>query len=493
MLLLTNFQYIITKKKQIVTKALEIPKPAISFEKIYNDNHKVFDEFILDFNKTLVSEQNFNDNFNKLKEKYNNVKFPDYFLNISKAKIEKELNKTEYIDFFYNMTVFRIYNEHIKRGEKSYGTVLSFVDYLMEKTDRIKKDADLKLYQKILLIEQIGYILNKMTKDSFLKSDINYLIMSKKEENSILDLVEKFFKDYINNLSEDSKIFFRLLELDSDIGYFNGKQFHCFDMMSIDEIKAHLKEIFIDILITHKANKRISSSKIKKTGIVAINLSEILGSQKFFLEKKLEENQITQGKDVAAKIVVYILYEIYGHKKFLYEYSQNEIYYELPYGKIGDYYLNEIIDKTNEYGDLLDEINLWTDDLDSLNEYFKYKYIIQCKNIPLNNFPSNIKEKIQFFKEQVLKNGINVESFYKKDTKHENEYLNKKRKGPKNIYFNEDEDSVESKEENTAFYFDAMSYDELADLYYNGKIKGDNLAECYRRISKYEIQSKIIL
>lgn len=58
------------------------------------------------------------------------------------------------------------------------------------------------------MIEQIDHILNKMNKDSFLKSDINYIIMSKKEENSILDFVEKFFQGYINNLSEDSKIFF---------------------------------------------------------------------------------------------------------------------------------------------------------------------------------------------------------------------------------------------------------------------------------------------
>ncbi len=84
------------KKKQIVTKALEIPKPAIGLEKIYNDNYEIFNEF-QDFNNSLVDEKSFNDNFNKLFEKYKNVKFLDYFLNISKAKIEKELNKTEYI------------------------------------------------------------------------------------------------------------------------------------------------------------------------------------------------------------------------------------------------------------------------------------------------------------------------------------------------------------------------------------------------------------
>ena len=399
---------------------------------------------------------------------------PDYFLNISKKEIEKELNKTEYMEFFYNMRVFRIYNKHLKREKESFNSIKSIIDYLKEKTDKIKKDDNLKLYKKILLIEQIGHILNKITFDSFLKLDINNYIMSKKEENSILYFVEKFFKDYINNLNEDSKIFFKLLELDSSIGYYKGKQFHCFDMTSIDEIKAHLKEIFIDILIAYKSNKRICSSKISKTGTVAINLLTINGYKNFLLEKKLENEETTQGKDLAAKIVVFILYEIYDHKKFLCEkekfidsskeqneskifskntYSDDKTYYELPFGKIGDYYLIEIINEMNGYGDLLDDINLWTNDLNCLNEYLKYKYIIQSKNIPLNNCPSNIKDKIEFFKEQVLKSGIVVESFYKKDSKSENEYLVKKINNPKIIYFNEDEGSEESNEENTVFNF----------------------------------------
>ena len=160
----------------------------------------------------------------------------------------------------------------------------------------------------------------------------------------------------------------------------------------------------------------------------------------------------------------------------------------------------------NGYGDLLDEINLWTNDLESLNEYFKYKYIIQCKNISLNTCPSNIKEKITFFKEQVLKSGIDVESFYKNETMIENNLLGKKTKRPKNIYSNDDKDSYNkigtkttgnedeeedknNEEENPLFNFDEMSYEELADLYYNGKLKGDNLTECYKRISDYEILS----
>lgn len=233
-------------------------------------------------------------------------------------------------------------------------------------------------------------------------------------------------------------------------------------MTNIDEIKAHLNDIFIDTLITYKANERVCTFIITKTGAVEINLSEIPGYEKIFLEKKLEKYEITQGKDVAAKIVQFLLHGIYSHKKFLYEkekfiicpyyffqdgeyyfleykisaskdpnaikilpkntFSDDGTYYELSYGKIGDYYAIEIIDEMNGYGDILDEINLWTDDLDSLNKYFKYKYIIQFQKISLN-----IKEKIQFFKEQVLKNGVDVESFYKKDTKPENEYLGRKK------------------------------------------------------------------
>ena len=58
-------------------------------------------------------------------------------------------------------------------------------------------------------------------------------------------------------------------------------------MTTIDEIKEHLKDIFIETLITYKANERICAFIISKTGAVAINLSEIPGYEYFFLEKKV--------------------------------------------------------------------------------------------------------------------------------------------------------------------------------------------------------------
>jgi len=533
-------------KKLIVTKMIEMPQHMENIESIYEKYSETFKQFIVEFNKLLIDEKEFNDKFNKLNTKYNNFVFPKYFLNVSPKKIEQEFNQEKYIDFFYNMMILKIYIMNIQKYKKiGYKAVSSLVKYLNEKTSKIKNDSDLSRYQKILLINQFGYVLDHMSLDNFLNSNIDYFIIKKKDDNSILDLVEKFFKEYINNLNEDSDIFFKLLELDSGVGYLNGKRFYCFDMTNLNEIKKHLEEIFIETLITYKENKRTCAFIISKTGAVAINLYNIPEHEKYFLEKKLEENEMAGGKNVAAKIVVFLLHELNGHKKFLYnredsidspfyfiengkiyflDYLYSEsidqkavkilacnnkpddgTYYELSYGKIGDYYAIEIIDKMDGYGELLDEVNLWVNDLKSLNEYFKYKYIIDHYKITLSNKPKNIKEKIQFFKDEIDKRKLNFEFIFKKEIKTENTLLGKKRKSntpqkEKDISYEktldnennggDDNNSLKEKEENIIFNFDSMTYRELTDLYYSGKLKGNLLIECFRRIIEYEIQTK---
>ena len=530
------------KEKLIVSKALEMPSQNINFENIYIKNYQVFQNFIKDFKKSIKNEKTFNKEFIKLYKKYKNLTQQNYFLNASKKKIENELNKKEYLDFFYNMAIFKIFNERMRSSLKAFDTISSFITFFDGKINKIKEDVNLKLSQKILLINEFCHISNNMKLDSFLKSDIKYYIMSKKADNSILDIIQRFFKDYINNLNEDSDIFFKLLELDSGIGYLNGKKFTCFNMGNIKEIKAHLNDIFIESLITYKVNKNIHSNLSNKIGIVSVNLKDIPNFDKFFLEDELKDNEIIQGKNVAAKIIISILHEIYDFKKFIYDkeklinspqnlipdvnsYSngKNEIYslqnknifdarifYEPSFGKIGDYYTIEIIDCMNEYGDLLDDINLWINDLESFKDYFKYKYILLRKNIPLN-CPKNIKDRIQYFKKLVLEKGIDIESFYMKEPKTEKKLLGKKRdiirkdtfpyitensfgkiniKNIEDKEVDEDEDSKSSNDENAYFDFDSMSYDELIELYYSGKLKGDNLFECHKRISAYEIQTK---
>ncbi len=53
-------------------------------------------------------------------------------------------------------------------------------------------------------------------------------------------------------------------------------------MTNIEEIKAHLKDIFIETLITYKLKKKICAFIVCKTGAIAINLMEIPNNEKFF-------------------------------------------------------------------------------------------------------------------------------------------------------------------------------------------------------------------
>ena len=378
-----------------------------------------------------------------------------------------------------------------------------------------------------------------MTPDSFKKCEITYYKIDKKEEGSILDMIEKFFNSYIEDLTEDSKIFFKLVELYSGFGYLNGKKCYCFDMSNITDIKKSLKEKFINPLITYKTKNKKSDFNIRKNGILAINIQKIQNIDNFCLDKKVQSSQIKKAKNVAAKIVVHLLHEMHKHKKYLdnkdnipspnyfikdgsvyyLDYmnsdlkdenntkildenkSNDDAYYDLCYGKIYDFYTIRIIEKTKEFGELLDDVNIWINDLDLIKEYFKYKYIIEKDKIDDSYSPSssiNIQDRIKTFKNIIEKNKIDVKLYYKKEKEKENLLLGKKRKPPKDKEKNDSENSIEGNESDDSqikekeevkenFNFDLMSYEELKELYYSGKLKGIDKFECHKRISAFEI------
>lgn len=153
---------------------IEMSQCVESIESIYEKHSETFKQFIVEFNNTLKDEKEFNDKFYKLNNKYNNFIFPKYFLNVSQKKIEKEFNKEKYIDFFYNMIILKIYIKNIQKNKKiGYKVVSSLVKYLNEKTSKIKNDKDLSTYQKKLLINQLGHVLDNMSLDNFLNSNID--------------------------------------------------------------------------------------------------------------------------------------------------------------------------------------------------------------------------------------------------------------------------------------------------------------------------------
>ena len=149
---------------------------------------------------------------------------------------------------------------------------------------------------------------------------------------------------------------------------------------------------------------------------------------------------------------------------------------------------------------------MWIDDLDVLNDYFKYKFVINEKKLDFKDCPKNIRDKIEFFKKIVSEKKIDVDSFFRKltNTKNESknqnidnkEYNSKKEtdsfdkiRSEENLENKSLEDMKINMDNNNNKYhiFDSMTYEELSDLYYSGKLKDDYLIECLKRISEYDL------
>ena len=73
---------------------------------------------------------------------------------------------------------------------------------------------------------------------------IKNFILSERQDNSIMDKVYKFYFKFIELLTEDSKIFFYLLQLVSGIGFFHEKKAYTFDLTNINMVKKYLKSLF---------------------------------------------------------------------------------------------------------------------------------------------------------------------------------------------------------------------------------------------------------
>ena len=133
--------------------------------------------------------------------------------------------------------------------------------------------------------------------------------------------------------------------------------------------------------------------------------------EKIDLMKPIDESNLKEGKNYASKIITYLLYKVPGHIKFSYSNSSpseflndsNEIselvsenkesidknqitilegnkkydsgiFFDLLYGKIGKFYVYQILDYLYDYGKLVDRVDLLLDNLDLFKEYIKLHF-----------------------------------------------------------------------------------------------------------------------
>ena len=189
------------------------------------------------------------------------------------------------------------------------------------KIKEIKEDKFLKIYQKILLVNTLTEICCQCKNENEIAT-FTYYLMEQKDNNSVLDLIEKFFQQYRDQLNENSPIFEKLIELYGSPGIYKNELYYHFNMKNIDELKNNLKEIETSILLTYELDNIISSTTHIISGIVSINIRNIkqFKSLDIGLNKELPDNKMGIGKNIACKIVYYLLmHEIYGSHKILYK------------------------------------------------------------------------------------------------------------------------------------------------------------------------------
>ena len=155
------------------------------------------------------------------------------------------------------------------------------------------------------------------TLNNFIDSNFQYYLFSKAENNSIIYYVKNFINNFIKDLKDTDKVYYKLVELDAGKSYYKNKSFYSFDLKNLDEIKIHLGDI-MDDLITFYNNDEVNNSSFcgKHLKYATINIKSIYNSQKLELNKTLQKNNIIEGKRIASKIIVAYFHEMTGHIKF---------------------------------------------------------------------------------------------------------------------------------------------------------------------------------
>ena len=504
------------KKNLVVTRPLILEEPN-NFFQYFKKYYSLSCEF-------GEKSKNF-----KNKKKLENLlnRFQDlnlnFFLNKNKQKLINIFDNELFVDFYANISLYKVIDKF-----QTNDSIKEIIEYYLKKINEIKENKSMKIYQKILLIECfIGLCNDCKSKKEIEEADFHYYLMEEKEKNSVLDLVEQFFKEYRDKLTEESPVFGKLIELDGDSGFYQNESFYCFNMQNLDEIKKHLKEIETDIFVTHELNNKDFANTDIISGLVSVNVHNIKQYKllDYPLNKALPDDKKEIGEIVASKIVYYLLHEINGHKKFSFKKDKyfnsptkfienGEIYtlcekdsefkgenmirivpkgkigedgyfYELIYGKINDYYTFEIMDNVDDFSDLLHEVDLWVNKLDKLQEYIKYKFALQNYGSNFKSKKTTIEEKINDYKNECLKlqniQHINMDTFFTKKS-----IIKYKNKKVKDTSKNQIKNTNKKKEK-----FDTENdFHSSKEIKNEGKIKSDEENEQEKKEDKKDMKEK---
>ena len=320
---------------------------SVQLEKYINDN-KMVNQFIVkkiqedketdDIKFILDNKQNLTDFWTELEKVFKNDNIIMNYENLKrknddifKMKIPYIKENNQYINndnmddlnscFIALFVTIVLKNYSILKGEKYLKDVFNKAkdDFeLISKNTNINNEEKLKILATYLLL--YSDCENSSELDSI---KIRHFIFAEKENNSILDKVYQFYQTFFNLLTEDSNIFFYLLQLNSGIGYSHKQKVYTFDLTSLESVKNHLINLFPKCLTIYDYN----NNKIRdyeafcssQTGGIAIDINYLIPNDKCknidFNSKSFKISQ-NDANEIAMNIVLFLFHEFMGHKKF---------------------------------------------------------------------------------------------------------------------------------------------------------------------------------
>ena len=242
--------------------------------------------------------------------------------------LKDNLNEGEFKYHFY-VCIYYLYEKVLK---KEKNCILPVINKLNEYFKQLENDKIIELYNKILILKTITISLKDKLRNSNDKiqtiKDFNLKYYNKEKINEIkvYKIAIDFLKQFSNELTGKSKLFYPLLLLDSGIGYYNKQLTYCFNNYSPEMIKEHLKKCIPEVFLTEKSSNEKNASIFVKTGIIILNERFIFNSNN--IDNEEEENKYidniikesnkdeTLAYNISVRIIKHFLHETNGRYKF---------------------------------------------------------------------------------------------------------------------------------------------------------------------------------
>ena len=131
------------------------------------------------------------------------------------------------------------------------------------------------------------------------------------EKNSVIYLAMEFLNEYINNKNENSPSFFKLIEINSGIGFYKGEKIFSFDMIDLPDLKKPLKETIPSVICFYSLDD-IDNKSFTYPAIVGVYINEeklFKGYQKFSVDKNFFAEKQIEVKNISMKLSLNLKHE----------------------------------------------------------------------------------------------------------------------------------------------------------------------------------------